>query len=109
MSYYKIMQADELIPGEKAIAEVNGKKVLLVNYEGTVYALDNRCPHLGGSLGDGILENEKIVCPRHGSMYDVRTGQNVGNAKIAFINIKVGPAKKYAVKVEDGNILIELD
>ena len=109
MSINKVMQADELLPDEKAIVEVNGKKVLLVNYEGTVYALDNRCPHLGGSLGDGILEDEKIVCPRHGSRYDVRTGQNVGNAKIAFINIKVGSAKTYPIKIEDGNILIDLD
>ena len=109
MSFAKIMQANELMPGEKAIVEVSNKKVLLVNYEGTVYALDNRCPHLGGSLGDGILENEKIICPRHGSMYDVRTGQNVGNAKIAFLSIKVGPAKVYPVKIEDGSILIDLN
>jgi 3-phenylpropionate/trans-cinnamate dioxygenase ferredoxin subunit len=109
MSYFQVMQADELLPGEKAIVEVNGNKVLLVNYEGTIYALDNRCPHLGGSLGDGILENEKIVCPRHGSKFDVRTGQNVGNAKIAFISIKVGSAKTYAVKIEDKNILIGVD
>jgi len=109
MSYVKIMQANELMPGKKAIVEVNNKKILLVNCEGSVYALDNRCPHLGGSLGDGILENEKIICPRHGSMYDVRTGQNVGNAKIAFISIKVGSAKIHAVKVEDGSILIDID
>jgi 3-phenylpropionate/trans-cinnamate dioxygenase ferredoxin subunit len=109
MSYFQVMQADELLPGEKAIVEVNGNKVLLVNCEGTIYALDNRCPHLGGSLGDGILENEKIVCPRHGSKFDVRTGQNVGNAKIAFISIKVGSAKTYAVKIEDKNILIGVD
>jgi 3-phenylpropionate/trans-cinnamate dioxygenase ferredoxin subunit len=109
MSYFQVMQADELLPGEKAIVEVNGNKVLLVNCEGTIYALDNRCPHLGGSLGDGILENEKIVCPRHGSKFDVRTGQNVGNARIAFISIKVGSAKTYAVKIEDKNILIGVD
>ena len=109
MSYIKVMQSDELMPGEKAIVDVNGKKVLLVNYEGSVFALDNRCPHLGGSLGDGILENEKIICPRHGSRYDVRTGQNVGNAKIAFISIKVGSAKTHVVKVEDGSILIDID
>jgi len=98
-----------LMPGEKAIVEVSNKKVLLVNYEGTVYALDNRCPHFGGSLGDGILEDEKIICPRHGAMFDLRTGQNLGNAKIAFVSLKVGSAKTYLVKVEDGSILIEID
>lgn len=109
MSYIQVMQADELLPGEKAIVEVNGKKVLLVNFDGTVYALDNRCPHLGGSLGDGILENEMIVCPRHGSKYDIRTGQNMGNAKIVFISMKVGAAKTHPVKIENDNILIDLD
>lgn len=109
MSYIKVLQADELIPGEKAIIEVGGKKVLLVNFEGTVYALDNRCPHLGGSLGDGILENGKITCPRHGAMFDLITGENVGNAKIAFINIKVGSAKTYNAKVDNGSILIDID
>ncbi len=109
MSFVSIMQADELMPGEKAIAEVYERKILLVNLDGKFFALDNRCPHLGGSLGDGMMEKGRIVCPRHHAIFDLKTGECLGNARIAFISMKVKNARSIPVKVEKGNILVDLD
>ncbi len=108
MSFVKIAETGMLLPGEKKTFPLNGKTILLANVDGAYYALDNRCPHMGGSLLGGDLEGATLACPRHGAKFDVRTGKNVGNAKLAFIQVKVGDAKVFPVKVEGTDILVEL-
>ncbi len=108
MDYQKVAELTALKPGEKKSFPLSGKMVLLVNVGGTIYALDNKCPHLGGSLADGNLEDVTLTCPRHGAKFDVRTGKNLGNAKIAFLQMKVADAKSYPVKVEGNDILVAL-
>ena len=109
MDFQKVAELDALKPGEKKSFPLSGKTVLLANVGGTIYALDNKCPHMGGSLADGNLEGATLSCPRHGAKFDVRTGKNVGGAKLAFIKAKVGDAKMFPVKVEGKDILVELD
>lgn len=108
MSFVKIAETGMLQPGEKKSFSLNGKTVLLANVDGAYFALDNKCPHLGGSLVGGDLEGATLVCPRHGAKFDVRTGKNVGNAKLAFIQMKVGDATVFPVQVEGTDILVEL-
>ena len=109
MEYLKIAAVDALQPGEKKSFPLQGKMILLANVDGKFYALDNRCPHMGGALSGGDLEGATLTCPRHGAKFDVRTGKNVGSAKLAFIQAKVGNAKVFPVKVEGKDILVELE
>jgi 3-phenylpropionate/trans-cinnamate dioxygenase ferredoxin subunit len=60
--------------GDVRTVEVNGRPIVLVRYDGTIYALDDLCTHDGGSLGDGGAIGGEIVCPRHGARFDIRTG-----------------------------------
>lgn len=108
MSFVKIAKIDMIPAGEKMSFPLDGKKILLVNVEGAIYALDNKCPHLGGALSGGDLDGATLACPRHGAKFDVRTGKNVGDAKLAFIHVKVGDATVFPVKVEGQDILVEL-
>ena len=108
MEYVKIAEVADVLPGEKKKFTLNNKTILLANVDGAYYALDNRCPHMGGSLLGGDLEGATLACPRHGAKFDVRTGKNVGNAKLAFIQVKVGDAKVFPVKTEGKDILVEL-
>ena len=108
MDFQKVAELDALKPGEKKSFPLSGKTVLLANVGGTIYALDNKCPHMGGSLVDGDLEDVTLTCPRHGAKFDVRTGKSVGNAKLAFIQMKVADAVSYPVKVEGNDILVAL-
>ena len=108
MEYIKIAEVDAVQPGEKKSFPLRGKMILLVNVGGVFYALDNRCPHMGGALSGGDLDGATLTCPRHGAKFDVRTGKNVGTAKLAFIQAKVADAKLFPVKVEGKDILVEL-
>lgn len=106
MNYIRIDAADALSPGEKKKITHEGRDILLANIGGTYYAADNRCPHMGGSLADGVLEGTNIVCPRHGSVFDVTTGKVVQNGKILFIKAKVHDIETYPVKVEGTDLLL---
>ena len=109
MIYEKVATADELKDGEKKKIVLKDKVLLLTRLNGTFYALDNKCPHMGGSLFDGTLNGVNIVCPRHGMTFDVRTGEAVKNGKMAFIPVKAGNARAYPVKVEGNDVLVGLD
>lgn len=89
-------------------AEVEGTEIMLANVGGTIYALANRCPHMGGSLADGVLEGSAIKCPNHGAAFDVTTGRNIGQAKILFVKMKVKDAKSYAVVVKGSEVFVDL-
>ena len=108
MSFVKIAETDMIAPGEKKGFPLNGKTVLLANVDGAFFALDNKCPHMGGNLAGGVLEGTTVTCPRHGAKFDVRTGQNLGNAKIAFVKMNVGDAKAFPVKIDGNDILVDL-
>ena len=108
MEYVKIAEVTDVLPGEKKKFTLNNKTILLANVDGAFYALDNRCPHMGGALSGGDLEGGTLVCPRHGAKFDIRTGKSVGNAKLAFVSVKVSDAKTFPVKVEGNDVLVDL-
>lgn len=66
--------ADEF-GGDKLRRVELGERVLCVGRSGEAYfAVDDLCPHAGGSLADGIVLKQQLICPLHGYAFDVRTG-----------------------------------
>ena len=61
--------------GRVRTAVVDGRSVALTRCGGRVGALDNHCPHQGGPLGEGSIENGLLRCPWHGYDYDPTTGR----------------------------------
>jgi nitrite reductase (NADH) small subunit len=101
MAYTKLTTQAELpAPGEAKEFEVAGKFICLANVEGNITAMDNFCMHMGGPLGQGYLDGAKLVCPWHGWEYDATTGELVGDAKSKLA--------LYPIKVENGDVLVEL-
>ncbi len=80
---------------------VDGKAILLVNLNGTYYAIGNICTHMGCSLSKGKLKGENVECVCHGSTFSLKTG-----------NVVRGPAAKpeprYEVKVEKEQVMISI-
>jgi len=109
MKYIKIARTDELKTGEKKKVTAGENVFLLANIDGTYYAIDNKCPHMGGSLFDGNLEGDTITCPRHGTVFDVKTGKMVKNGKIVFMNLKVKDGHAYPIKIDGDDILVGIE
>ena len=108
MEFIKVVETIALPAGKMMTVTANGKEILLANVDGSYYAIANKCTHLGGSLAKGVLNGGVVTCPRHGAQFDVKTGQAVSEAKIAFVKMRVGNEVKYEVKIEGTDILIGL-
>ncbi|WP_235675887.1 Rieske (2Fe-2S) protein [Mycolicibacter arupensis] len=76
--WHKAVDVDELDEGQVKACPVGLKAVALTRLNGKFGAVDNRCPHQGGPLGQGTVENGKIRCPWHGFDFDPFTGAAAG-------------------------------
>ena len=104
MGLIELAQVEQLPAGVMKSFPVGGKQILVTNFEGRYYAVDNKCPHAGGKLSEGTLEGKFVTCPNHGSKYDVTTGKCVLGPKIGFIRMKAKDTRVYEIQV-DGNSL----
>ena len=76
-------RADEIPAGGSKVVEIKGQNVAIFKADGVLYAVENTCPHQGGPLGEGYLEDNCIVsCPWHAWSFDVTTGINPMNSDI---------------------------
>jgi nitrite reductase/ring-hydroxylating ferredoxin subunit len=63
----------ELLEGGKLV-DVAGQTIAIFNSGGRLYAIENTCPHRGGPLGEGKIEDDEVICPWHGSRFNLKTG-----------------------------------
>jgi len=112
--FIEVSKIDELKNGMMKSVNAAGREILLAKVGDKYYAADNRCPHMGGKLAQGKLEDTIVTCPRHGSQFDLSNGHVVRWLKTAGLMATVSKALKpprpltvYKVKVEDDIILIE--
>ena len=69
-----VVVADELQEGVGTALTVNGTEVAVFRCRSQLYGLQNRCPHAGGSLADGVVEGDEVICPLHSYRFNIRTG-----------------------------------
>jgi len=73
--FVRICSESELPPeGEVAEFTVQGRALCVAHIGGAVAVLDGTCPHEGGPLWEGIVEDGRVVCPWHAYAFDVHTG-----------------------------------
>jgi 3-phenylpropionate/trans-cinnamate dioxygenase ferredoxin subunit len=94
----------ELSPGEMRLVEHEDLEIGVFNCAGTVYAIEDRCSHDDGPLVEGELDQESctIECPRHGSLFDLKTGNPL--TLPAYV-----PVDTFPVIIEDETIKLEID
>ncbi|MBE3118630.1 MAG: non-heme iron oxygenase ferredoxin subunit [Candidatus Atribacteria bacterium] len=99
LEYVEIAPADQLTDGERLFVELGGKSIVLFNLAGKLFAIGDVCSHDNGPVGDGEIEENEIICPRHGARFDIRTGK--ATSLPALVDI---PA--YPVRVVEGMVQI---
>ncbi len=99
-----ICPVEQLPPGAMRLVEWEDLEIAVVNCAGEVLAIEDRCSHDDGNLVEGELDEEScsIECPRHGSLFDLRTGKPLNLP--AYV-----PVDTFPVSVADGLIQIEVD
>ena len=80
--WFRVLDLDELPEGRVKTVTAGHKSLAMTHYQGQYGALDNRCPHQGGPLGEGAIENGLLRCPWHGWDYCPLTGKPPGNLEV---------------------------
>ena len=99
IEFVEIAPADELPNGERLFVEIESNPLVIFNIAGQFFSIGDVCSHDDGPVGEGDIEGNNIVCPRHGAEFDIRTGQAVQLPAVVDI-----PA--YPVRVLDGMIQV---
>ena len=137
MAKHIVAPVTDIPPGGRKLVEVNGRAIVVFNLNGEFFALNNRCPHRGGSLCQGVTtglvqssapgdyqysrKGEIIRCPWHSWEFDIRTGQSWCDPTHTYVKqfaiavepgaeILKGPyvAETFPVTVEDDYVIVEL-
>jgi nitrite reductase/ring-hydroxylating ferredoxin subunit len=101
MATVKVARVDEVPAGAGKVVRAGETELALFNLGGTFYALDNRCTHMGGPLGEGEVEGTHVTCPWHGSIFEITTGAVVRAPARR-------PVATFPVRVEGNDVLVEL-
>jgi thiamine pyrophosphate-dependent acetolactate synthase large subunit-like protein/nitrite reductase/ring-hydroxylating ferredoxin subunit len=100
--WYKVLDDKKALPEGRVMTVTAGHKgICLTHFQGTYNALDNKCPHQGGPLGEGSIENGTLRCPWHGWDYHPCTGLAPG--------YEDGGVPVYQLKEEGNAIYVGLE
>lgn len=113
---FPVCRREDLPPGARLLVEVDGKSVGLFNVDGSIYALHNRCPHMGGPLCEGPvagtalptdnfhfeygMEGRILRCAWHGWEFEISTGECLVPGRLR--------ARSYPVTVEQGQVIVHI-
>ena len=78
LRWFRVADPDELPEGRVKTVTAGHRSLALTHHDGKYGALDNRCPHQGGPLGEGSIENGLLRCPWHGWDYCPLSGKAPG-------------------------------
>lgn len=100
-AWVRLCAVDE-IPrlGSRMVERPAGNIAVFRTGDDRVFALLDRCPHKGGPLSQGIVHGESVTCPLHSWQIDLESGE----AKAP----DVGCARRFPVKIEQGDVFLEL-
>ncbi len=103
MALIDVAPLEEFGPGSSKIVQVGWTSVGVYNCGGTLYAIEDRCSHDDGPLagGEWDMGTCRVICPRHGSAFDLRTG-----APLSLPAFE--PVETYPVIVDNGIVKVEL-
>ena len=97
--FHTVCRVEDLPEGEGKAVEVAGKLIAVFRHGGRYYAIDDVCPHMGASLGEGYVEDGIVTCPWHAWRFRLADGAWADNPRI-----KIG---SFPVRVENGTIQVQ--
>ncbi|ONM77653.1 nitrite reductase small subunit NirD [Pseudomonas aeruginosa] len=102
MNWLDICALDEINPlGSRVVAGPKGDIAIFRAADDQVFALDDRCPHKGDPLSQGLIYGKRVACPLHNWQIELESGEAVAPDQ--------GCAHRHPVRVENGRVLLGLD
>lgn len=98
--FVRVGAVEDFPEGLGRIVSAARKPVAVFNVGGTLHAVNNICPHMGGPLGAGKLDGACVTCPYHGMRFDVTSGRSADGFGHAV--------QIYDVRVDERDVLVKV-
>ena len=101
MTWHHIASIDEVPAGSRKLTDLEGRSLAVIHNDAGLWCIDSKCPHTGGPLGEGAIQDDEIICPLHKWHFrlDDGTCQRRGGCD---------PAGVYQLKLEGTELMVEL-
>ena len=99
-AYQRIASVAEVTQVGLHTVRVNGHVIVLVHHEGEIYALDNRCPHMGFPLDRGSVQDGILTCHWHHARFDLCTGGS--------FDLWADDTPNFPVEVRNGDVFVDV-
>jgi len=99
--YVRVTDRETLEREGRQVVSAEGRSIALFEHEGAVYALDNRCPHMGFPLSKGTVEEGILTCHWHHARFELACGDT--------FDIWADDVQTYPVTVRDGDVYVDPD
>jgi nitrite reductase (NADH) small subunit/3-phenylpropionate/trans-cinnamate dioxygenase ferredoxin subunit len=99
-AYQTICKVSDLAEGASRTVKVGNRLVAVFRHEGGYFAIEDVCPHMGASLGEGHVEKGVVTCPWHAWRFRLCDGAWADNPRIKI--------KSYPVRVEGDELQVEV-
>jgi nitrite reductase/ring-hydroxylating ferredoxin subunit len=96
----RVCSVEEIPPGEARAFTVEGFEIAIFNTGDEIYAIENRCPHMGAELSEGEIVDGSVCCHNHGWIIDLETGEVADREGIVV--------PTFPVTLKDGQIYIQI-
>jgi nitrite reductase (NADH) small subunit len=100
-SWIRIAHAEDFPLREGRAVEIDGRDIAIFNLGDRFLAIENRCPHRGGPLADGIVSGGTVVCPLHAWKVHLEEGSVVKPQEHACV-------ATYPVRIDEGIVSIQM-
>lgn len=99
--WYEIGSLDDIPQrGARCVMSPEGRIAVFRTIDDQVFATEDRCPHKGGPLSQGIVHGNAVTCPLHGMVLSLESGMALGADE--------GRVRTIPVKVKDGRLFVQL-
>jgi 3-phenylpropionate/trans-cinnamate dioxygenase ferredoxin subunit len=98
--WVSVSQEKDLKDGGAICVNPKGLPLILFKRSGQIFAISNRCPHLGCALAGGSIDGYTVTCPCHDWRFDIRSGE--------FLSAKEIKLPTYESRVESGIISVKI-
>jgi len=96
-----VAKTNEIKPNQIKQVSIDGKDIVVINIDGSYFAINDTCTHAGGSLSEGKVEGSIITCDWHGAQFDCKSG------KLVKFPAKIDDLESYNVVIESDTIFVE--
>ena len=84
------------------LVDAGGQSIAIFDLGGNYYAIENTCPHRGGPLAEGEMNEEEVICPWHGARFNIKTGAVVAPPASQGV-------KSFPVRVTGDDVEVEIE